>query len=143
MGKTTILRDKSFESKLDTYKPNVKPSITKLIKLIEEVAEKEPSINKLEQTLKWGEPSFITSKGSTLRLDWKEKSPEIVSLYFKCTSLLVPTFKTVYGPKFNYENNRAIQLKLNDNWPEEELKVCIKATLLYHKVKKQEHLGMA
>ena len=38
-------------------------------------AEETEEITFLEETLKWGELSYITEIGSTLRMDWKPKSP--------------------------------------------------------------------
>ena len=109
--------------------------------LILEVASENDSIHELEETLKWGEPSYLAKHGSTLRMDWKEKSPDQYAMYFKCTSKLVPTIKTIYKDKFRYENNRAIIFKLNDPIPEPELKQCIRLALTYHKVKHLPLLG--
>lgn len=65
---------------------------------------KQEKINKLEETLKWGEPRFLNKNGSTLRIDWKEKTPNQYQMYFKCTSRLVETFKMVFGDLFEYES---------------------------------------
>jgi hypothetical protein len=100
-----------------------------------------PEIQKLEETLKWGEPSYLTQIGSTLRIDWKDKTPEQYAMYFKCTSLLMGTFKTVFNDLFKYEGTRAIVFNLDDKVPEVALKKCIKAVLRYHKVKNLPLLG--
>src|SRR5690606_8023652 len=99
-------------------------------------------ISKLEEALKWGEPSFLTKSGSTVRIDWKKTKPDQYAIYFQCTSRLVPTFKMVYKNVFKFEGNRAIIFQLEDNIPKEELKNCIKATLMYHKVKHLPTLGI-
>jgi hypothetical protein len=92
--------------------------------------------------LKWREPSFVTKHGSTLRMDWKKAVPDEYKLYFKCTSRLVETFRIVFGDFFNYENNRAIIFKLDQEIPEAKIKKCITATLTYHKVKNNLTLGL-
>jgi len=102
----------------------------------------EIGIAELEETLKWGEPSYLTSKGSTLRIDWKEKTPNQYAMYFKCTSKLVSSFKEVFGDLFQYENNRAILFDLQDKIPYKELKKCIAVTLQYHKLKNEPLLGL-
>ena len=66
--------------------------------------------------------SYLAPKGSTLRMDWKTKSPNQYALYFQCSSMLVSTFKMVYGNTFNYEGNRAIVFQLEDKLPVEEVK---------------------
>lgn len=56
-------------------------------------------------------------------------------MYFQCTTRLVETFKLVFGELFEYEKNRTIIFQLDQSIAIIELKKCIKATLLYHKVK--------
>jgi hypothetical protein len=129
------------ESTFTTYPPKAKEKVAYLRKLILEVAE-EIGINDLQETLKWGEPSYLTKHGSTIRIDWKEKKPDQYAMYFKCTSKLIPSFQLAYGDLFNYETTRAIVFKLDDEVPEKELKQCIKAALRYHKVKNQPLLGL-
>lgn len=124
------------------YPDNVRDKMQFLRALVIQTAEETAHIDQLEETLKWGEPSYITKHGSTLRMDWKEKSPNQYAMYFKCTSRLVNTFRMVYDRKFQFEGNRAIVFHLNEKIPEQELKECIKATLLYHKVKHLETLGI-
>ena len=99
-------------------------------------------VEEMELTLKWGEPSFITKNGSTLRMDWKEKTPHQYAMYFQCTSRLVDTFKLVFDQTFQYEGKRAIVFTLDQKIPVEALKECIRATLRYHKVKNQITLGI-
>jgi len=56
------------------------------------------------------QPGYLTIYGSTVRMDWKEKNPEQYALYFKCTSSLVQTFKTVYKDKFKFKGKEVIVL---------------------------------
>ena len=109
--------------------------------LIIETAADIEEIEEMEETLKWGEPSYLVKKGSTIRIDWKAKTPDQYAVYFKCTSKLVPTFREVYGDTFRYEKNRAICFGLDDEVPEEELKDCIALALQYHAVKGLPLLG--
>jgi hypothetical protein len=113
-----------------------------LRKLVLETAKEVVSVEHLEETLKWGEPSYLTKHGSTIRMDWKIKTPDQYAMYFKCTSQLVPTFKEVYGDLFDFEGDRAIVFQLAEPVPDEALKNCIRAGLTYHKVKQLDKLGM-
>lgn len=124
------------------YPETVRDKMYRLRELVLETAEEITTISKLEETLKWGEPSFLTKDGSTLRMDWKEKTPDQYALYFKCTSRLVETFKSVYKNKFQFEGKRAIVFRLNQEIPVDDLKECIKASLTYHKVKHLKTLGI-
>lgn len=142
MGKFTLNTDTKVDEIFAGYPEVVRPKMQNLRKLVIATAEETEGINELQETLKWGEPSFVTRNGSTLRIDWKKKAPDQYALYFKCTSRLVPTFRTLFEHKFQYEGNRAIVFKLHDKVPETELKECIKAALRYHKVKHLLTLGI-
>ena len=126
----------------DNYPDGVKDKMLRLRQLVLETANEMDEIQALEETLKWGEPSYLTKHGSTLRMDWKEKRPGQYALYFQCTSRLVETFKMVFNEEFNYEGNRAIVFHLDEEIPISALKACIKATLAYHKVKHLVTLGI-
>jgi hypothetical protein len=110
--------------------------------LVLEAAAEIDGLQKLEETLKWGEPSYLTKHGSTVRMDWKAKAPDQYAIYFKCTSKLVPTFREIYPSEFTYEGNRALVFSLDEELPEVALKHCIKVALTYHKVKHLPLLGM-
>ncbi len=129
-------------AKFKTYPAPFKKKMEYLRKLIIVTAKEIPELQKLEETLKWNEPAYLTKKGSTIRIDWKPKKPNQYAIYFKCTSKLVNTFRSVFGEKFNYEKNRAIIFRLEDPVPEKELKQCIAAALQYHVVKELPDLGM-
>ena len=117
------------------YPDSVQSQMEKLRKIVLEAASEVDGLENLEETLKWGEPSYLTKHGSTVRMDWKEKKPDQYTMYFKCTSKLVPTFKELYQDTFTFEGDRAIVFKLDEKIPEKELKHCIKLALTYHKVK--------
>ena len=133
---------KDVAAQLSTYPAPYKKKLKYLRKLIIETAKEIPEIKEIEETLKWNEPAYLVKKGSTIRIDWKPKNPDQYAMYFKCTSKLVLTFRSVFGDKFNYEKNRAILFKLEDSIPEKELKQCIGAALQYHSVKELEDLGI-
>ena len=141
MKKLKVNQNPKVETKFDSYPKGIKPKINYLRKLIIETAKEIESITEIEETLKWGEPSYLVKKGSTIRIDWKEKTPDQYAIYFKCTSKLVLTFREVYGDTFKYEKNRAILFGLKDEVPKEALKDCIGMALQYHLLKDQPLLG--
>ena len=140
MRNLKISTDPAFETKIANYPDFVRDKLQFLRALVIEVAKENLEVDHLEETLKWGEPSFVAKGGSTLRIDWKKKTPNTYQMYFKCTSRLVETFRNVFDDFFEYEKNRAIIFQLDQEIPVKELKQCIKATLIYHKVKSDETL---
>ncbi|HBA35233.1 MAG TPA: hypothetical protein DCZ12_13975, partial [Gammaproteobacteria bacterium] len=56
---------------IETYPAAIQAKIHTLRDLIIATATETSEINTLEETLKWGEPSYLTPTGSTLRIGWK------------------------------------------------------------------------
>lgn len=142
MSELKIITDQAFEKKLNGYPNDVSVLMDNLRSLIIQTARDIDGLTEIKETLKWGEPSFITPIGSTLRMDWKSKTPNQYALYFQCSSRLVVTFKSIFGNQLKFEGNRAIILSIGTEIPEEILVDCIKATLMYHTVKHLPTLGI-
>ena len=142
MSDLKIHTNPAVEQVFNNYPDNVRKKLLNLRKIIVETASEIEGLVKMEETLKWGEPSYLVKSGSTLRIDWKKKTPNQYAIYFKCTSKLVPSFKKAYPVTFHYEGNRAINFQMNNKIPEVALKNCIKAGLRYHKLKQLPNLGL-
>jgi hypothetical protein len=125
----------------DRYPKFARRQMLHLRKLVLNTASNIEGLEELEETLKWGEPSYLTKYGSTLRMDWKDKNPDQVAMYFQCTSRLVPTFRILYKGRFEFEGNRAIVFNVNGKLPDTAIKHCISLALTYHKVKHLPLLG--
>jgi hypothetical protein len=98
-------------------------------------------INKLEETLKWGQVSYLAKQGSTIRLGYNASQEGQFSLFFNCKSLLIETFKTLYPDAFHYVGNREIRFSVDQPLPEKELQHCLRMALTYHKIKNRPLLG--
>ena len=129
-------------AKFEAYPGKALLSMLSMRRLILDTASGDPAIGNVEETLKWGEPSYMAKGGSTLRIDWKAKEPDQYAMYFNCQTKLVETFEKLYGDLFRFEGNRAIVFGLEENLPVPELKQCIVSTLRYHRVKRLPLLGM-
>ncbi|MEQ8205132.1 MAG: DUF1801 domain-containing protein, partial [Woeseia sp.] len=85
------VRENIVERKFQTYPEEIQRKLRYLRQLIIDVASVTPDIGDLEETLKWGKPSYLTKGGSTVRLGWKESRPEYYAIYFNCNTKLVDT----------------------------------------------------
>ncbi|WP_339918351.1 DUF1801 domain-containing protein [Yeosuana marina] len=137
-----IKTNSQVEIVFNNYPDSVRNKMLALRNLIIETAQETEEVKIVEETLKWGEPSYLAKTGSTIRIDWKSKSPNQYAMYFQCTSRLVETFKLIFNNTFNFEGKRAIIFTLDDKIPTTELKYCIKSALIYHKVKHLPLLGL-
>ena len=142
MNNLKIITNPDVNIVFDNSPDFVKNKILNLRNLILETADEIDGISSIEETLKWGEPSYLVRNGSTIRIDWKKKTSDQYAMYFKCTSKLVETFKKQFDNIFNFEGNRAIIFQLDDIIPTVELKKCIAVALQYHKVKHLPTLGI-
>ena len=142
MAKLHQNTDPRVKDVYDNFSEPIKSKLSELRQLIIETAEQTEGLTVLEETLKWGEPSFLTKHGSTIRMNKKKHTTDTYAMYFQCTSKLVSTFRMVYKNMFTFEGNRALVLHIDDDIPETELKACIMAALRYHKVKHLPTLGM-
>lgn len=137
-----ISTDPAVAEIFDKYPIKAKADMIALRKLVMDTAGSMDNLSYLKETLKWGEPSYLTNIGSTLRMDWKAKNPDQYSLYFQCNSRLVDTFKVIFGDTFTYEGRRALIFDLGKPIPQTEVQECIKAALQYHRVKDSATLGI-
>jgi len=127
---------------INNYPKEIQIKLLYLRSLILDSASEIQGLEKIEESLKWGEPSYTTKNGSTIRINWKEKNPDQYFMYFHCKTKLVDTFKERYKDTFKYEGNRAIIFNNYDNVPVDELKHCIKLSLTYHSIKHLPMLGI-
>ena len=128
--------------KFQAYPQQIRQNLLFLRKLIIQTAEETEGVGELEETLKWGEPSYLVKGGSTVRIDWKKANPQQYAMFFHCQTKLVDTFKELYRDKLCFEGNRAIIFNENDVIPIEELKHCIALSLTYHRIKHLPMLGV-
>lgn len=137
-----LIESKKVKNILGQYPPLPQKKLKQLRALIIETARKTDGVEKLIETTKWGEPSYLTKSGSTIRIDWKEKTPDYYYVFFICSTELVNTFRIIYGDELQFESNRAIVLRLKETLPKEILKQCITLALTYQKVKHLPLLGV-
>lgn len=124
------------------YPPAVRKRLLALRKMIFAVASRTDGVGKLQETLKWGEPAYVTAEsgsGSTIRINRCKSTESRYAIYFHCQTTLVETFRTLFPDTFKFEGNRSIVFDKNDRVPANELVLCIAMALTYHKQKQGEH----
>ena len=101
--------------------------------LILKVAADVPEAGRVEETLRWGQPSYITPEtksGSTIRLGVPKAGG--FALYVHCQTTLLSDFRAVFGDDFHYENNRAVLFQTPADIKPDLLSQLIKNALTYH-----------
>ncbi len=135
------IENKEVAEVFTKYPESIRKKLMQLRQLVLDTASETEGIKEVEETLKWGEPSYLVKGGSTIRMDWKESKPNEYALYFNCKTKLADTFKELYSNKLNIEGNRAIIFNEKDEIPIKEIKHCISLALTYHSIKHLPMLG--
>ncbi len=128
------LHNPSVLAVFESYPPALRTKLLALRQLILDTAAHTEGVGALQETLKWGEPAFITAhtqSGSTVRID-RKKNTERYAIYFNCNTTLVDTFRSLFPGTFRFEGNRALVFELSDPLPKKELAFCIAMSLTYH-----------
>jgi Domain of unknown function (DU1801) len=126
-----------------TYPPVVRARLTALRELVFETAARTPGVGPLTETLKWGQPSYLTEEtgsGTTVRID-RLKAGDGYAVYFHCQSGLIGQFRELYPDTFRYDGRRAIHFDAKDRLPVRELRHCIALALTHHLRKKAKGGG--
>jgi len=129
------------EEVFKAYPHKVGKKLLFLRQLIFDVASEISEVGELEETLKWGEPSYLTTKsktGSAIRIDWKPAQQNQYAMYFNCNTNLVEAFRKRYPRVFRFRGKRCIVFDINDEIATDELRNCIAMALTYHLNKKRK-----
>ncbi len=132
--------DPAVEAVFNTSPAPVKKRLLGLRKMIFEVAASTPGVGELQETLKWGEPAYLTpasKSGSTIRIAPRPGSPRQYALYVNCQTTLVDSWRTLFPAEFSYEGNRAIVFSADDEVPQDALRFCMAMALTYHRNKRR------
>ncbi len=139
INNSKIIKNPDVAAVFNSCPKKIRTKLMFLRKLILETADVMEGVGEIEETLKWGEPSYLTPKtksGSTIRINRKKDQDEQYAIYFKCTANLVPAFKERFPREFNFEGDRSIIFNIEDEIPIKKLKECIALALTYHRNKK-------
>jgi hypothetical protein len=132
--------DPAVDKIFAAYPKPVKAKVLAVRRLIFDIAKTTEGVGALEEALKWGQPSYLTTaskSGSTVRIDQVKSEPGRYALYFHCQTNLVETFREIY-PELNYSGNRAILLDAAEKLPEAALRHCVGLALTYHLGKRKK-----
>ncbi len=135
----TAITDEAVLQAFLAFPPNIQSKIMALRDLIFATAANTEGVGAIEETLKWGEPAYLTSaskSGSTIRLGWKQANPTQYAMYFICHTNLVARFRAMFPDELHFEGDRAIVFQEADPVPTEALTLCIAEALTYHSNKR-------
>lgn len=120
---------------LRRYPDDVRDGLLRLRSLIIEIAGADERIGTLEETLKWGQPSYLTVRpksGTTVRIDRDNSEKGDIALYVNCQTRLVSDWRGMF-PELVFGGDRSLHLSLAEPLPEPQLRQMIAMALTYHR----------
>ncbi|MES0882071.1 DUF1801 domain-containing protein [Roseibium sp. SCP14] len=124
---------------LDSYPEALRSALATLRQIILETAEENAEVGELEETLKWGQPSYLTVRpksGTTVRIDRDKSALGDYALYVNCQSSLVSDWRTLF-PELAFGGDRSVHFKLEEPFPEQAVRHMIAMALTYHSRKRK------
>lgn len=131
---TEPLLPREVSRAFDAFPLPMRKRLLQVRDLIFATAAAHEEVGRLSETLKWGEPAYLTEasgSGSTIRLG-RVKDSEHAAILFNCKTTLVDTFRERFPDEFEYRQTRALLLPVSGALPKQELTVCLSLALTYH-----------
>lgn len=129
----TAFCDPNVENTFAAFPETAQKGLLQLRERIFAVAARTQGVGKIHETLKWGQPAYLTPEtksGSTLRLGLPKQGG--FAIYTHCQTSLMSDFQLLFPDEFTYEGNRAIHFTSDADLPFEKLDILIKNALIYH-----------
>jgi Domain of unknown function (DU1801) len=122
------------EAVFRAYPAKLRERLLLLRELIFETAAATAGVGDLEETLKWGQPSYVTARtgsGSTVRIDQIKSTPAGYAMYFNCQTDLVGTFRELYPGLLKFGGNRSVLFDQDEEIPAPAMGHCVALALTY------------
>lgn len=121
---------------LSRHPEPVRVRLLEIREMIFSVAAQTEGVGRLTETLKWGEPAYLTEaskSGTTVRLGSTRSAPEDCAVLFNCKTTLVEGFRSHFAGDFAFEGNRALIVPAQGPLRRGPLMLCLRVALTYHR----------
>jgi hypothetical protein len=125
--------DDSVKAAYDAFSPDARDMGLTLRDLIFSVAKDNPQVGEIEETLKWGQPSYLTPQtkaGSTLRIGVPKQGG--AALFAHCATDIISTYARTFPGTDQIEGNRSVIFTRPDMIVPGRLRLLIYHALTYH-----------
>lgn len=135
--------NKNVENTYKSFPEEIRNKLLFIREMIFSVADETPNIGKIEETLKWENPSYLThspKSGTTIRLAWLPSDAKKYAISVHCQTTLISDFKELH-PELSYDGNRSIILDSQSEIPIDTISHFIISALNYH-FRKKKGIGL-
>lgn len=127
-------QDPAVEAAFAAFPGSERAALLQLRHLIFEVAAATPGVGPLTETLKWGQPAYLTAEsksGTTIRLGLPKSGG--FALYTHCQARVISDFQSLFPDAFAYEGNRAVHFDGAADLASDKTALLIRNALTYHR----------
>mgnify|MGYP001799806908 CR=1 FL=1 len=131
--------DQRVKAAFDAFPPNARTIGLTLRDLIFAVAAETPGVGQIEETLKWGQPSYLTPEtksGSTLRIGVPKNGD--AALFAHCATNIISSYASTFPNTDLIEVNLAVVFTTADDIVPMRLRLLIHHALTYHLKRPQD-----
>ncbi|MEK9844486.1 DUF1801 domain-containing protein [Thalassospira sp.] len=124
----------AITAKIAHFPDPARDKISRIRDMIHDLAAGLDGVGMIEESLKWGEPAWrpISGSGTTIRADWKEKTPDQVMIFLDCKTDLIDRARSLLHPELTCSGNRAVIFALDQPLPENAIRTLLGWALTYH-----------
>ena len=133
--------DPGVEQAIADFPAKVRARALELRERILSTAAETDDVGPLRETLKWGEPSYLTDaskSGTTIRISWQAKNPGEIGLCVHCQATLVDGWRERYSDELTFDGNRRVVFPVDAPLPGATLTECIADALTYHRNRRKK-----
>ncbi|WP_162617668.1 DUF1801 domain-containing protein [Yoonia maritima] len=127
------ITDPKVQAAYDAFPTDARTSAMILRDLIFQVAKNIPKVGGLTETLKWGQPSYLTAtskSGTTLRIGAPKTGG--CAIYAHCATNVISTYADTFPGLDQIEGTRAVHFKHSQDIVPDRIKLLIRHALTYH-----------
>lgn len=131
------IADPNIRKVFDAFPDSERAGLFALRALILETARDMPEMGPLEETLKWGQPSYSTpgsKAGTPLRIGVPKTGG--FAIYAHCQTSVISDFANRFPGDYSIEGNRAVHFRTKKDIRPEKLHFLVKHALTYHQRRK-------
>ncbi|MEM1163375.1 MAG: DUF1801 domain-containing protein [Pseudomonadota bacterium] len=128
-----VFEDPEVAKVFASFPPGARAGLLVLRNLILRVAAETDGVGTLQETLKWGQPAYLTVRprsGSTLRLGVPKTGG--FAIYAHCQTTIISEFRDVFPADFAYDGNRAVLFRDGERPDTARLEMLVRRGLTYH-----------
>jgi hypothetical protein len=129
----TAITNPKVQAAFDAFPAAARETAMVLRDLIFDEAAQNNAVGALDETLKWGQPSYLTTaskSGTTLRIGVPKQGG--CAIYAHCATTVISSYAEAFSDRDVIEGNRAVHFASARDLAPDRIRLLIRHALTYH-----------